>query len=390
MRIAYFDCSSGISGDMCLGALISAGASLEKIKQGLSKIPIKGYRISTQKVFRSEIEALKLDIKIKSHKDEKKHLSRWNKIKALIEGSDLETDIKEKGLKIIKSIFLAEAIVHGESYDRVHLHELSYIDTAVDIFGTLIALKELSIDRVYASSINTGGGFVETSHGRLPVPAPATLQLLKGLSIYSTNTEKELTTPTGAAIIRFIANKSTSYIPKMTIKQIGIGAGSRDIKGHPNVLRVFIGEKGKKNNDEIYILETNIDDMNPQLYEYITERLFEIGALDVFLTQVIMKKGRPGVLLTALCTEDKIDAISKTLLKETTTIGVRFYPTSRITLKRQIKPIDTPFGKIRFKTSYSEDKEILKHSPEYEDIKKASKKTKIPIIEIEKKLTEDY
>jgi len=387
MRIAYFDCSSGISGDMCLGALISAGASLENIKSGLSKIPIRGYRISTKKVSRSGLEALKLDIKIENHKDERKHLSRWNKIKALIEGSDLEADIKEKGLKIIKSIFMAEAIVHGEPYDRVHLHELSYIDTAVDIFGTLIALKELSIDRVYASSINTGGGFVETSHGRLPVPAPATLELLKGLSIYSTDIEKELTTPTGAAIIRSIA-ESTSCIPEMTIKKIGIGAGSKDIKGHPNVLRVFIGEKGKKHTDEIFVLETNIDDMNPQLYEYITERLFEIGALDVFLTQVIMKKGRPGVLLTALCTEDKKDSISKALLKETTTIGIRFYPANRITLKREIKPLYTPFGKIRFKTSYSEDKEILKQSPEYEDIKRISKKTKTPIIEVERKLRE--
>lgn len=392
-KIAYFDCFSGISGDMCLGALVDTGVSIKRLENELKKIPIKGYRLRVKKVRRAGFRATKVDVIPLSAISHQLSAKKWTDIRKIIKASSLSDEIKQRGLNIFKRLFEAEAKVHGEKFDKVHLHELGAVDCIVDIFGAIIGLDILGIERVYASSVNVGGGLVKTSHGILPVPAPATAEILRNQKsevrnqIYSDETQFELTTPTGAAIISEISSDFGS-MPPMTIEKIGIGAGAKDFKDKANVLRMFIGQttdyRQQTIDNTITIIETNIDDMNPQIYEYVIEKLFKAGALDVYLTQVIMKKGRPGVKLTVLCNDKEREALTNIILKETTTIGLRFYEAQRKTLKRDIKRIDTEFGKVKFKVSKSGNKTI-RITPEYEDCKRLAKKFDMPLIEVMKK-----
>ncbi len=385
--IAYFDCFSGISGDMMLGALIDAGVPLEKLKDKLYCLPVKGYKLRINKVKRAGFKATKTDVVLQSKgKRQKAEVKKWRDIEQVIKRSTLSQNIKEKGRKIFKRLFEAEAKIHGSRYDRIHLHELGAIDCIVDIFGTLIGIEVLGIDTVYSSALNIGGGTIKTEHGLLPVPAPAAVELLKGKPVYASNIPFELTTPTGAVLISSLA-KGFGPLPNMYISKIGIGAGSKDFKEQPNILRMFIGQDAKESkggvNNMISIIETNIDDMNPQVYEYVMDKLFKTGALDVFLTQVVMKKGRPGIKLTVLCSEDKRGKLIDIILKETTSIGLRFYKAERKILQREIKSVKTKFGNVRVKTSQL-DKAIRKISPEYEDCKKIAKKFNIPLFEVMK------
>ena len=389
MKIAYFDCSAGISGDMCLGALVDSGLPLKEMQKGLKALPVKGYRLETRKVKRAGIAATKVDVVIRqSAISGQQSAKRWKDIKKIIKYSSLPDGIKRKGLSIFKRLFEAEGRVHGEEYTRTHLHELGAVDCIVDIFGTLIGLNILGVERVYSSALNLGRGSVMTEHGRLPVPAPATAEILQGVPVYSSDVSFELTTPTGAAIVRELA-QNYGTIPIMKIQQTGYGAGQKNIPGLPNTLRIFLGEETLLKNTEphprVSIIETNIDDMNPQCYEYVMERLFSSGALDVYLTQVIMKKGRPGVLLTVLCGEDRKEDIINLLFKETTTIGVRFYEVARRVLEREIRKVNTEYGTIRVKVSKGPDG-TPKFSPEYEDCKRIAKKYKIPLIEVMKRV----
>jgi uncharacterized protein (TIGR00299 family) protein len=389
LKIAYLDCFSGISGDMCLGAIVDAGVSLKELNKELEKIPVKGYELKTKRVKRANIIARKVDVIQKSEvKSQNFKLRRWKDIEEMINNSSLSKDIKQKGLNIFKRLFEVEAKVHGESFDKVHLHELGAIDCIVDIFGTIIGLEILGVEKVYASPINLGTGSVNTVTGILPVPAPATAEILKNVPVYSKAVSFELTTPTGAALIKEV---STGFgdIPVIEFEKIGIGAGSKNFKDWPNVLRILIGNswniavKGK--DDMVTVIETNIDDMNPQIFEYVIERLYKAGALDVYLTQVIMKKGRPGVILTVLCNNEKRDNLIKIILRETSTIGLRFYEAKRRVLKREIKKIDIESGKVRVKISrFGED--ILKTTLEYEDCKRIAKKLGIPLLEVMKKI----
>ncbi len=269
------------------------------------------------------------------------------------------------------------------------LHELGAVDCVIDIFGTIIGLSILGAEKIYASHLNVGSGTVQTEHGILPVPAPATAEILKGVPVFSDNTRFELTTPTGAAIIKEISS-SFGSMPNMVIEKIGIGAGGRDIEKRPNVLRIFIGKENTEYIDEknkVFVIETNIDDMNPQIYEHVMDELFSAGALDIFLTQIIMKKSRPGVKLSVLSDEHAKDKLIKIILKETTSIGVRIYEVQRKILDREVKNINISFPgirgshKVRIKASKS-DKEIFKLTPEYEDCKKLAKKLKMPLREI--------
>lgn len=378
MRIAYFDCPSGISGDMCLGALVNAGADLKNIKKELKKIPIKGYTISEKSVRRNGISATKIDIKCSKAL---KPIPRWKDMFSIIQSSALSPDIKEKGLRILKSLFIAEAVVHGEPYDKIHLHELGSPDTILDVFGTLISIKELNIEKVYSSPVNLGG-CVKAGHGILPLPAPAVVELLKGFSVYSSTLPYELVTPTGAALLKGLSSGS-SPMPVMNLKKVGIGAGTHNIKERPNILRVFIGE-GNSTSKDITVIETNIDDMSPQIYPYLIDSLLKKGAVDVFLTQVIMKKGRPGVKLTVLCDKQRAEPLIETIFRETTTLGVRSYSTQRITLKRKMEGIDTEIGRIRIKKAYLGER-LIKSAPEYEDCKRVSIRYKIPLIDVIKK-----
>lgn len=389
MKIAYFDCFSGISGDMCLGAIVDLGVSLKKLTQELKKIPLNGYTLIAKKVKRAHLRACKIDVVKRSKFNEyKSKIDRWKDIEDIINRSSLSDDIKQKGLNIFRNLFEAEAKVHSEAFNEVHLHEIGAIDCIVDIFGTIIGLNILEIEKVYSSPINLGSGLIKTHHGILPIPAPATIELLKNIPVYSKGVPLELTTPTGAAIIK---NLSLDFvdIPLMQIEKIGIGAGSRNFKNWPNILRIIMGDTSntiaKEKDNIVTIIETNIDDMNPQIFEYVIERLYKAGALDVYLTQVIMKKGRPGVILTVLCENEKRDNLIKIILKETSTIGLRFYEAKRRILKREIKKITIGSEEIRTKVSKFGD-DILKTTPEYEDCKRVAKKLGIPLLELMKKI----
>jgi uncharacterized protein (TIGR00299 family) protein len=387
VKIAYFDCFSGISGDMCLGALVDAGISIKDLEKNLKKIPLDGYKLTSRKVERNHIAAKKVNVVIATERKDKGP-KRWRDIERVIKKSSLSEEIKRKGRGVFERLFKAEAKVHGESFDTVHLHEIGAVDTIVDIFGTIIGLTILGIEKVYASPINLGSGYVELGSTVLPVPAPATAEILKKVPVYSRHIPSELTTPTGAAIIKEISS-GFGDIPPMEIEKIGIGAGQKDFKVSPNVLRLFIGElEGSlaKHGEQVTVIEANIDDMNPQVYEYVMEKLFKAGALDVFLTQVIMKKGRPGVKITVLSNEGQRDELIRIILKETSTTGIRFAEMKRSILQREMKSIDTEFGKVRIKFSQLSNG-TLKMTPEYEDCKRIAKQLNIPLVDIIKKIT---
>jgi uncharacterized protein (TIGR00299 family) protein len=404
LKKAYFDCFSGISGDMCLGAVIDAGVSIKELEKELKKIPIGGYRLTAKKVKRSGFTSTKVDIDVSAQRLAPYALREWKDIEKIINRSRLSEEIKQRGRRIFKRLFEAEAKVHGGTFERVHLHELGAVDCIVDIFGTIIGLNILGIEKVFSSPINLGSGFVETEAGILPVPTPATVEILKKVPVYSKDVLFELTTPTGAAIIKEISS-GFGDMPPMDIGKIGIGAGNKDFKDRPNILRLFIGnppspsnpplskggQKGGKSGmgeisgEKILVIETCIDDMNPQIYEYAMEKFFKAGALDVYFTQVLMKKGRPGVKMTVLCNKEQLENLMKIVLKETSTIGLRFYEAKRRILHREIKTIDTEFGKVRVKFSRLGD-DILKATPEYEDCKRIAKKLNIPLIEVMKKV----
>lgn len=374
---------------MCLGALVDAGVPLREIERGLRHLPLRGYELTAKRVKRNSIAATKVDVLLKGPERKTHQHRRWKDIKESVEGSSLPQRIRQRGMKIFRALFEAEGRVHGTPHNKTFLHELGAVDCIVDVFGTLIGLDALEVDDVYSSAVNLGGGSITTEHGRLPVPGPATAEILKDVPVYSSEIPFELTTPTGAAILKGITDGFVS-MPVMNIRHIGYGAGERDIKGFPNTLRILVGDRILPHDLEhlprVTVIETNIDDMNPQLYEYVMERLFEAGALDVYLTQVIMKKGRPAVVLTVLCDKEKRTDMVAILLRETTTVGVRFHDVSRCVLERTVREVKTQFGKIRFKVSRTVDG-TERFSPEYEDCKRAAKKDQISLREVLTKLT---
>ena len=382
MKIAYFDSFSGISGDMCLGALVDAGVSLQEIEKGLKKIPARGYSLTARKVTRCGISATKVDVILKKGKSGwRREYGKWKDISGLIRESRLSDEIRKQGHDIFRLLFEAEAQVHGRSVASIHLHELSSLDCIVDIFGTVIGLSLLGIEAVYSSPVNLGSGFVKTAHGILPVPAPATAEILRNTPVYGSGEPFELTTPTGAAIIKSLA-KGFGALPCQQYETVGTGAGDRDDGGKPNVLRVFIGETEQEVTAEtVTVIETNIDDMNPQIYEYLIDELFSRGALDVYLTQVIMKKTRPAVHLSVLCNRAKRDDLIDSILKETTSLGVRYFDTQRVTMSREIKKFTTQYGSVRMKTSRFGTSHV-KCTPEFEDCKKIAKETSLPVREV--------
>ena len=377
---------------MTLGALVDAGVSLKELERRLSLIPVQGYKLKAGKVKRAGISATKVDVELQlsavsaclPDRQGQQSAKRWKDVEKIIKTSKLPKQIKDKGLSIFKRLFETEAKVHGGRFDTIHLHELGAVDCIVDIFGTLIGLDILGIKKIYASPLNLGSGTIKTEHGIMPVPAPASVELLKGVPVYSSDIKFELTTPTGAVLISSLAC-GFGPLPEMNVTKTGCGAGNKNFKDRPNILRLIIGDELKKKNadDEIAVIETNIDDMNPEVYEYVMDKLFKAGALDVFLTQIIMKKGRPAVKLTVLCEEGKKDKMISIILKETTSIGLRFYNAGRKVLQREIKSVKTKYGVIRVKESRLND-EIVKVSPEYEECRKIAKKHGIPLLEVMK------
>ena len=375
MKIAYFDCCAGISGDMVLGALVDSGLDVSILRRELAKLHLGDYSISASKDERHHITGTNIKVRFK----ESGHHRTFKEIKNIINKSRLTTKVKVLSTSIFENLAKAEAKVHGCRVDDVHFHEVGAIDSIVDIVGTAIGIEKLGIGQVYASPLPLGSGWVKTSHGRMPVPAPATLELLKGVPVASSLTASELTTPTGAAIIKTLS-LSFGNMPHMEIEGTGYGIGDRSFKEIPNILRLIIGKR-TGNTERLIIVETNMDDMNPQIYEYLMSRLFKNGALDVFLMPIQMKKGRPAILLKVLCPENKKGNIIDTIFEETTTIGVRTYEVERHCLERRIENVSTPYGKVRVKVAERNGK-VLNIQPEYEDCKEIAEKKKLPLKEV--------
>jgi len=375
MTIAYFDCFSGISGDMTLGAIVDAGISMESLRAELSRLNLAGYELTAEKVMRSGIAATKVHV-ISDREDQKpRHLSD---ILEIIDRSSLKASIKEKSSRIFTRLADAEAKIHLTERNSIHFHEVGALDSIVDIVGAAIGLELLGITEVRSSAVNVGSGTVQTSHGLLPIPAPATAEMLKGIPVYQSATQFELATPTGAAIISTLGT-SFGLLPSMRVDRVAYGAGEKDFAGKPNVLRLILGQPATPyEEDSSLLIETNIDDSNPQLYDYIIEKIMGQGAQDAYLTPIIMKKGRPAILLSALTDRSKSDAVLDTIFRETTSIGVRIQEVGRKKLNREMKEVETPYGRIRVKISRRGD-EILSATPEYDDCRRIAEEKHIPL-----------
>lgn len=384
MRVAYFDCYSGISGDMILGALVDLGVDLKSIRDSLKTLDLKGYQVKSLPIKRGLVSGTKVQVKIPKSSHAHHHSRNFTHIKKMIESSGLPPKVKTRSIDIFHRIARAEASVHRTTINKVHFHEVGAVDSIVDIVGGVLAIESLNVEKIFASPLNTGEGSVLCEHGILPVPAPATVKLLQGIPCYSSGIRKELTTPTGAAVIGAYAEKFCS-LPIMKILGSGYGAGDHIVEDTPNMLRVLLGEMDSSGStSRMQVIETNIDDMNPEFYEHVMETLFAAGAVDVFFVPIIMKKNRPAIKLSALAPPGLVENIARILLSETSTFGVRYYDVERIALDREYQTLKTPYGPVKIKIGRL-DGAILHYAPEYDECKKIARKKKIPI----KKVYED-
>jgi uncharacterized protein (TIGR00299 family) protein len=375
--LAYFDCFCGISGDMTLGAFIDIGVPLNWLKDSLEKLPLKGFDLSVESISRSGIKAQSVHV-ISKDNIKSRH---YSEIKALVQNSPLSQNVREKSLEIFERLAIAESEIHGQPKEKVHFHELGGIDAIVDIVGTALCLEYLGIEKIVSSRIPLGNGFVSCQHGTLPVPAPATLSILKGIPVYGTEIPHELVTPTGAAIIASIAD-SFEEIPDIIVEKTGYGAGKRDLKTIPNLLRIIIGTKETLTSDfqkdRVSVVETCIDDMNPEFFGFLMDRLFEEGAIDVYLIPVYMKKNRPGTMIQVLCMENRKKSIINRILSETTSLGVRYYDVQRFKLARENITIKTSYGDVQIKR-IKDPNGSVRLVPEYEVCKKIAIERGIPL-----------
>lgn len=415
MKIAYFDCFSGISGDMTLGALVDVGIQPGALRAELSKLKLDAeFSLDFKKASKHHITGTRAIVRTTesrqedanrttgssegtdthSHSHDHTHETHDHShhehvpsrhladIFAILEHSNLETAIIDRSKQVFDRLAEAEAKVHNTTKDRIHLHEVSGIDSIVDIVGCVIGLNLLGIEEIYASPLALGSGFVRCAHGLMPVPVPGTMELLKGVEVRQTQIRKELVTPTGAAIITTLA-RGFGPMPEMVIDRVGYGAGARDLEEQPNLLRVCLGEKRESSleSDEVYLIETNLDDMSPEIAGYLTELLFEKGALDVFLTSILMKKGRPATKLSLLATPDLRESLMQVVLRETTTFGVRCHVVERSKLARDFIEVQTRWGIIRAKRGYM-DGDPIKTVPEYEDCKRIAEEQDVPFRQV--------
>jgi pyridinium-3,5-bisthiocarboxylic acid mononucleotide nickel chelatase len=376
LRTAYFDCYSGISGDMILGALVDLGVDIKHVRKALKKIDLKGYKLEAKKIQRNGLACTQITVAVEKSKHKHPHRS-FSNIRKLIKQSSLPSKVKNNSIEIFRRIAKVEAQIHNTTIEKIHFHEVGGVDSIVDIVGGVWAIESLKLDKIYSSALNVGEGFIDCVHGFLPVPAPATLKLLKGIPVFSTGVKTELTTPTGAAVIGFYAEKFQS-MPAMTISGDGNGAGSRVIPSIPNLLRVMVGEMPVRESENLFMIETNIDDMNPEIFDAVMESLFNAGALDVYFSSVIMKKNRPATKVSVLAEKQEREILSKILLRETTSFGVRFYEVGRFTLEREIQKLKTSYGVIKIKIG-TLDGETVQAAPEFEDCRNAAYKKKLPV-----------
>jgi uncharacterized protein (TIGR00299 family) protein len=396
MKILYYDCFAGISGDMNMAALLDAGVDESRLRSELAKLPLEGYELKVSCDNRKGIFGTRVDVILTNphdhdHDHHHHHHPHRNlaDIKTLISAAGYSPRVTELSLRIFQLIAEAEAKIHGLSSSDVHFHEVGAVDSIVDIVGAAICLDILNVDKIVSGPLELGGGFVSCAHGTFPVPAPATAEIVKGMPTRLGTIPHETTTPTGAAILAACADEFTDK-PAMTITKTGYGIGHRDTD-IPNVLRVFLGEATAKSQstdaaaETMQVIECTIDDMNPELYDYVIELLRKRGAADAFLTQVIMKKSRPGVTITVICDPSQEETMTDILLRDTTTIGVRSYSVNRTILKREFSTVTTKYGDIRIKTSSYKGK-TLRSKPEYDDCHRLATKLNIPITEIYKEV----
>jgi uncharacterized protein (TIGR00299 family) protein len=382
MRIAYFDCFAGASGDMILGALVDAGLDLDALKTQLAKLHLTHYDLQVQAVLKKGIGGSQVLVAVDQdhHHNHQRHLSDIRKI---IEKSDLTPSVQQKSIQIFTRLAEAEAKVHRTDIENIHFHEVGAVDAIIDVVGAVSGLELLKIEAVFCSPLHVGTGTVECAHGTLPVPAPATAELIKGLPVYSTGVTGELLTPTGAAILTTLAS-DFGPMPAMKIGTIGYGAGTTE-PSIPNLLRVVIGEAAHEvaeyDMEQAAVIETNIDDMTPQIYDHLIQRLLQMGVLDVFLTRIQMKKNRPGTLVTVICPPDMVGDVADMLMRETTTIGLRWRVDNRIKAQRAIKEIRTTYGTVRIKIARAGDK-IINIAPEYEDCKRLALERNVPLKDV--------
>lgn len=370
--IAYFDCFSGISGDMTLGALIDLGVPAQWLKKTISeKLPLEGFDIRAETVDCSGISAMRVSVTAEDGTERD-----YASISRLIRSSELPGSVIETSLAMFDRLAQAEAAIHGCEKDHVHFHEVGGVDAIVDMVGTALAVDYLGIDEVTASALPMGSGYVECTHGTLPVPAPATAELLKGVPVYGSEISSELVTPTGAAIITTLA-KGFGAMPDMIMGSAGYGSGSRSFESRPNVLRVLTGSSNESA-DSMMLVETCIDDMNPEIYGYLTDRLFAGGARDVYMIPVYMKKGRPGTMVQVLCEKARKEDMASMILTETSAIGVRYYPVSRRVLERREVTVETPYGRVAAKQVYTPDGGV-RITPEYESCRQRAEENQVAL-----------
>ncbi len=426
MRIAYLECFSGMSGDMFLGALVDAGVAPRVLEETVEALGV-GARLEISRVERSGISAIKVDVYVDGEKDlpreeywelqkhehehshehhghapslpgessrasrplphehlhSHQHSRGLSEIREVISAASISESAKETAIAIFEALGRAEAKIHNTSIDGVHFHEVGAVDAMVDIVCAAVGAEALGVDEIICSALNVGGGMITCAHGTFPIPAPATVELLKGAPVYSSGLPAELVTPTGAAIAKTLASRFAAF-PEMKIEKSGYGAGSRDFPGHPNVVRLTVGESAsnalaaKTALETVTALEANLDDLNPQVFGYVMERLFEEGALDAFVMPVQMKKNRLGTLLTVLCKPEDANRLAQVIFSETTTLGVRRRDEMRQTLARRWENVRTPWGEVRMKIA-SMNGTVANYAPEYEDCRRIAVEHRVPL-----------
>jgi uncharacterized protein (TIGR00299 family) protein len=411
VRILYFDCFSGASGDMVLGALLDAGVPLDELRAALGSLAV-GAKVSAARVLRAGVSATKFIVEEPhehhdhhDHHHEHAHVHAHGpttavhhhghthrslaEISGLIDTSSLSPSAKARAKELFYRLGEAEAAIHQMPIDKIHLHEVGEIDSIIDIVGAVWALEWLGADSISSSPLNVGGGMVDSAHGRFPVPAPATVSLLGSAPVFSSGIQSELVTPTGALLVTSYA---TSYgpVPAMTIERAGYGAGDRDLPNTPNVLRVLVGKAtDQPESEQIVVIESEIDDMNPQIFGLVMDRLYAAGALEVFFSSVQMKKNRPGTLVTVLARPEQRQELSAIIFRETTTIGVRYHEVARERLARDFVSVETPYGRVRFKRARLGGT-IVNAAPEFEDCLRLASEGKVPLKDVQAAATKAY
>lgn len=386
MRLAYFDCFAGISGDMTLGALLDAGLPQAALEAMLRQLPLPGWELGVRRVVKQGLAATAVQVHVTPGEQPHRHLAD---ILRMLDAGSLPPAVRDRAAAVFTRLAEAEAAVHGTTIDAVHFHEVGAVDSIVDVVGAVAGLHWLAIDAVRASPLPLGHGFVRAAHGQLPVPAPAVMQLLaqRGVPVHDLDAAAELVTPTGAALLATLADDFGRY-PDMLVRAVGLGAGQRDMP-FPNVLRVVIGDASPTpahedipyDVEQLLVLETNLDDMNPEITAYVSQRLLARGALDVWHTPIIMKKGRPATMLSVLCHPADGPALTELVLAETTSLGVRQHPVDRMALPRRSDEVTTPWGTVRVKVAFLANG-TAKVAPEYEDCQRVASAAGVPLRDV--------